>query len=117
MRYFILILLILPIILLALTNLLTKYKLHRITKERFRTQVTIWSIILVVLVASFPVYNILLGNPPFASAELSLFDIVQTTVLVVFFYIINNQRQKIDLAERRLRDLHQEISIILSTKK
>lgn len=117
MRFIILLLLNLPVILLALVNLLTKYKVGRISKERFRLQVLLWSIILIVLIGSYPVYNLLSGRPALASDELSLFDIAQTTALVLLIYIINNQRQKIDTAERRLRDLHQELSIKLSLKK
>jgi hypothetical protein len=45
---------------------------------------------------------------------LSLFDIVQTTAIVLLFYIVNTQRQRIDQNERRVRDLHQELSIKLS---
>jgi len=66
---------------------------------------------------SFPFYNHLIGNPLLDSAELSLFDIVQTTAIVMLFYGANSQRQKIDKAEKTIRDLHQELSIKLSVGK
>ena len=75
---------------------------------------TTWLVILIALVASFPIYNYLVGNPPLSSVELSIFDIIQTTVIILLFYIANNQRQKIELIEQRLRDFHQELSIKLS---
>lgn len=114
MRYIILVLLNLPVIALALLNILTKYKLGRITKQRFTKQLVLWLIILVVLVGSFPIYNLIVGRPPLDSISLSAFDIVQTTAIVFLIYIVNDQRQKHEQTERRLRDLHQELSIKLS---
>lgn len=117
MRYIVLVLLNLPIILLALVNILTQYKVRRVSNARFRHQIILWSIILVVLVCSFPLYNHLTGKPVLDSSELSLFDIVQTTALVFMFYIANRQRQQIEQSERMVRDLHQELSIRLSVDK
>lgn len=117
MRYVILVLLNLPIILLALVNILTQYKMHRVSKARFRHQIILWSIILIVLVCSFPFYNHLTGKLILDSSELSIFDIVQTTALIFMFYAVNRQRQQIEQNERMMRDLHQEISIKLSVKE
>ena len=115
MRYIILLLLNLPIILLALINFITKYKTSKITKERFKFQVALWVIILVILVASFPIYNILSGNHPLESSDLSFFDIIQTTAIIFLVYIANSQRKRIESADKRLRDLHQELSIKISS--
>lgn len=114
MRYIILILLNVPIILLALVNFITRYKLKRIEKTRLRRQVIMWLIILVILIGSFPVYNILNSKPILDSSELSLFDIFQTTAIILLFYFVNNQRQKNDHTERRVQDLHQALSIKLA---
>lgn len=116
MRYLILVLLNVPIILAALINIITQYKLRKVSTARFRHQLIIWLVIMIVLVSSFPMYNISLGHPPLDSSELSLFDILQTTTIILLFYIANTQRQRIDQNERRLRDLHQELSIRLSKK-
>lgn len=116
MRYLLLVLLNLPVILLALLNSVTRYKLGKTTKERFRLQFTFWVIVLLVLICSFPIYNILTGRPVLDSHELSLFDIAHTTAIILLFYIVNKQRQKIEWTERTLRDLHQELSIRLSQK-
>ena len=116
MRYLILVLLNVPIILAALINIITQYKLRKVSLARFRHQLIIWLVIMIVLVRSFPMYNISLGHPPLDSSELSLFDILQTTAIILLFYIANTQRQRIDQNERRLRDLHQELSIKLSQK-
>ena len=116
MRYMILVLLNTPIILLALINIITQYKLHKVSSSHFRHQILLWTIILVVVIGSFPLYNSLGDRHPFDSTELSSFDIVQTTAIVFLLYIMNSQRQRIDQNERRLRDLHQELSIKLSSK-
>ena len=116
MRYIILVLLNLPIILAALINIVTQYKLKKVSAGRFRHQLILWIIVMVVLIGSFPLYNLLNGYPPLDSEELSLFDIAQTTAIIFLFYAVNNQRQRIDQSEHRLRDLHQELSIRLSDK-
>lgn len=114
MRYVILVLCNTPIILLALANLITRYKLRRIDIAKFRRQLLLWVILLIVLISSFPVYNLLSGKALLDSRELSAFDIVQTTAIIILFYIVNNQRQKHEQTERYLRDFHQELSIRLS---
>jgi hypothetical protein len=116
MRYIILLLLNLPIISVALLNLVTKYKLRKITKRRFNIQILLWAILLTVLIFSFPIYNLITGKPPLDSHELSLFDIVQTTAIIFLIYMINTVRQKLEWNEKAIRDLHQEISIRLSEK-
>lgn len=117
MRYIILVLLNIPVIFIALLNFITKYKMGRISRDRFRLQALLWITILIVLVASFPVYNLMSGRSPLDSHELSLFDVTQITVLILLIYIVSHQRQRIETNERRLRDLHQELSINLSKRR
>ncbi len=116
MRYILLILLNLPIILLAVMNILTQYKLGAISARRFRGQLAFWLLLLTVLIVSFPVYNHVSHNPALDANSLSLFDIAQTTAVIYLIYIVNNQRRKIERNEKNIRRLHQEISIKLSVK-
>jgi hypothetical protein len=116
MRYLILVLLNLPIIILGFMNIITQYKLKKVDGERFKFQIILWLIILVVLLGSFPLYNYSVDKPLFDSSELSLFDIVEITVIIYLIYIINDHRRKLERSERIIRDLHQEISIRLSEK-
>lgn len=116
MRYIILVLLNIPVILLALMNLITKYKTGRISNRRFKVQILFWLLILAIVIISFPSYNYIVGNPVFVSNKLTLLDIVQTTAIVYLLYSINSQRQKLEWTEKRMRDLHQELSIRLSEK-
>ena len=114
MRYLLLLILNLPIILLALVNIVTQYKLRKVSRNRFRHQLLIWTVLLVLLIVSFPAYNLAVGRPLFDSTELSIFDILQTTAIIFLVYISNAQRHQIEQNERRLRDLHEELSITLS---
>lgn len=117
MRYIILVLLNLPIIILALVNIITQYKMEKVEPKRFRFQIIWWIAILIILIGSFPAYNLWSGHALLDSRELSLFDIVQTTAILYLIYIINDHRRKIERSERLIRDLHQEISIRLSNGK
>lgn len=114
MRFIILVILNLPIILLALFSIVTQFKMNKISKARFRHQLILWMTTLVVLIMSFPLYNLFSGKPLLDSTELSAFDIIQTTAIIALIYIINRQRQKIELIENRTKELHQELSIRLS---
>lgn len=116
MRYIILVLLNLPVIMLALVNIVTRYKMRRISRARFARQLLLWLILLIILIGSFPLYNYLHNKPFLDSSELSLFDIVQTTAIIFLFYVINHQRQQIERVELVTRDLHQELSIRLSNR-
>lgn len=116
MRYLVLVLLNLPVVLLALINLVTRYKTGRISRRKFQWQILLWTVVTLVIVSSFPIYNLIVSREPFESSKLSSFDIVQTTVIVFLIYTINTLRQKLEWTETRLRDLHQELSIMLSGK-
>ena len=116
MRYIILVLLNLPIILLAFLSTTTKYKLGKIDKKRYIRQIVMWTIILIVIISSFPVYNLLLDKPVFDSIDLSSFDIIEITTIIILLYEFNSLQQKIEHQERRLRDIHEELSIKLSNE-
>lgn len=117
MRYVLLILLSSPIVAVALLNLITKYKLGQIDTAKLIKQSTFWIVLLVLLLVALPVYNHLSHNNVFASSSLTILDILQTTAIVYLIFIVNVLRQKIDRTEKRLRDMHQELSIRLSVKK
>lgn len=116
-RYLILFLLNLPFILAAILSQITQYKLGRSSKKRLYVQMILWSLILIGLASAEPFYNWLFAQGFTQTDPLSLFDVVQLTAVVVLFYIVNRSRLKIEMIERRLNDLHQELSIQLSGKK
>jgi len=116
MRYILLIILNAPIVLLAFMNIITQYKLKKNTRDQFRRQIIVWITITLVLFCSFPIYNLISGRPIFQSDDFSAFDIIQTTVIVYLIYLANHQHQRLELQEKRYRDLHQKLSIKLSKK-
>jgi hypothetical protein len=116
-RYLILFLLNLPFILMAILGQITQYKLGRSSKRRFYVQIFIWVVIAAGLLSAEPFYNWLFSHGFTQTDSLSLFDVIQITAIVILFYIANRTRAKLEVLERRVQDLHQELSIKLATKK
>lgn len=114
-RYTLLLLLNLPFILAAIISAVTHYKLRRSSKRRLILQISIWLAVLIGLALAEPIYIWLFNNELTDTEPLSLFDVVQITAIVVTFYIANRTRLKTQVLERRVQDLHQELSIRLST--
>jgi hypothetical protein len=117
MRYIFLLLLNLPIICLALLNIVTQFKLKRISKNKLIKQFALWIVLLTILILSFPLYNLVSGNAILDASELSLFDIIETTAIIFLLYVLNRQRQALESNDRRIRDLHQELSINMAISK
>lgn len=115
-RYLLLFLLNLPFILAALLGAVTQYKLKKSSRRRFTLQILLWLLILVGLAVARPLYEWLYSNELTQTEPLSLFDVIQITSIVVIFYIANRTRTKLEETERRLQDLHQELSIRLSDR-
>lgn len=116
-RYLILIILNLPFILLAFLGAVTQYKLKHITKKRLIFQIIIWLFVLASLLSVESIYTWLFTHNMTQTEPLSLFDVIQITAIVVVFYIANRSRTRLETLEKRLQDLHRELSIKLSDKK
>lgn len=113
-RYLLLFLLNLPFILMAVLSQITLYKLGRSSKRRLYVQLSIWALITIGLLCAAPLYSWLLSQGLTDTDSLSLFDVVQITAIVMLFYLANRSRTKLDALEKRVQDLHQELSIRLS---
>ncbi len=113
-RYVILLILNTPFIIGGLFNALVNYKLSKISKQRFIFQAFLWIFIFIGLAATQPIYEFLFSNNLTQTEPLSLFDVIQITGIVILFFLINRSRTKVDLLERRVQDLHQELSIRIS---
>lgn len=113
-RYLLLVLFNIPIILLACTGIITRYKMRKITKKRATGQVVMWLTLLVALALASPVYSFLFDRNLTDTESLSLFDVVQLTLIVFLLYTVNKLTIKHDKNEQRLDSLHKQLSITLS---
>jgi hypothetical protein len=116
-RYILLLLLNLPFVSMAILSAITQYKLGRSTKRRMIIQTLVWIIVIVGLALAQPIYEWLSSHKLTDTEPLSLFDVIQITSIVIIFYIANRTRAKVEVLEKRVQDLHQELSIQISTKK
>ena len=116
-RYVLLLLFNLPFIIAGIVNVVAQYKLRRIKRSRFIIWFITWMAIFFGLLFAEPIYLFLFSNGLTATDSLSLFDVVQITAIVVLFYIVNRMRLKLEVIERRLKNLHQELSIKLNDLK
>jgi len=116
-RYLLLILLNAPFIIAAIVSAIVGFKLGTIPRRRFFFRISLWVIVFVGLILAEPLYDYLFNHKLTDTEPLSLFDVVQITGIVVVFYIATRTRAKLDTLERRVQDLHQELSIRLSTDR
>lgn len=95
-------------------NSVVNFKLSRISKRRLILQLLFWSLVFTGLAAAQPIYQFLFSNKLTDTEPLSLFDVIQITGIVAVFSIAIRTRAKVEILERRVQDLHQELSIRLS---
>ena len=113
-RYVILLLLNLPFILFAILTTVAQYKMGRASKTLTIIRTLFWLIILIGLIMAEPLYNWLFTNNLTQTESLSLFDVIQVTAIVVIANIAYHCNMKNDLLEKRVNDLHRELSIRMS---
>jgi len=113
-RYLILLLLNLPLIAVALLSALVEYKTGKLPRKSFMRQIIIWTIIFIGLAGAKSIYEFLFSNGLTQTEPLSLFDVIQITGIITVLFVANRSRIKTETLERRLQDLHQELSIRLS---
>ncbi|MCA9343219.1 hypothetical protein KC950_04380 [Candidatus Saccharibacteria bacterium] len=115
-RYLILVLLNLPLIITAIVGAFVSYKLNNTSKRRLIIKTIFWVVILLCLVFAQNIYTYLYNEGLTQTEPLSLFDVLQITGIIYIFYVVNRLFVKVDVLEKRVQDLHQELSIILSEK-
>jgi hypothetical protein len=113
-RYLILIILNAPLVAAGLVTSLVAYKMKRISRRKFLFQTLIWLIIYGGIVAAKFIYEFLFSNNLTQTEPLSLFDVIQITGIIFVLFMANRSRLKVENLERRVQDLHQELSIRLS---
>ncbi|MEO6513728.1 MAG: hypothetical protein ABIR37_03500 [Candidatus Saccharimonadales bacterium] len=113
-RYLILLLLNLPLVLIALLSALVDYKMGKLSRKKYFIQIGVWLVILAGIASSHFIYAFLFSHQLTQTEPLSLFDVIQITGVIVVLFMANRSRIKIEGLERRVQDLHQELSIRLS---
>ena len=116
-RYWILLILNLPFIILAIVSAITRYKMKHSTRRKMIIQIILWSIILFGLAFAQTFYDWLITSGYTNTESLSLFDVIQITSIVVLLYIVNRLRAKTESLENRLNGIHRELSIKLSEQE
>jgi len=106
-----------PLVLAGLSIALVDYKLDKTTNKKFAVQVIIWLIIFSGIASAKFIYEFLFSNHLTQTEPLSLFDVIEITGIIFVLFIANRSRIKLEALERRVQDLHQELSIQLSRKK
>lgn len=113
-RYLILIILNTPLIIAGVLDAIVSYKLNRSSRRRLIFRFIVWFVIFVGLVFMHSIYNFLFSHQLTQTEPLSLFDVVQITGIIFVFFIANQAYARADHLERRVQDLHQELSIRIS---
>ncbi len=104
----------LPLIIAGILSAVVAYKLKQTNRRRLIFRISLWLFILLGLLLAEPLYTFLFSNHLTQSEPLSLFDVIQITGIIFTLFIANRAHIKADLLERRIQDLHQELSIQLS---
>lgn len=115
-RYLLLVILNTPLIIVGILSTVVAYKLQRTSRHRFIFRIFFWLVIFVLLVFSQVIYNFLFSNNLTHTEPLSLFDVIEITAIIFTFLVANQAYTKVDVLERRIQDLHQELSIQLSDR-
>ena len=113
-RYILLLLLNIPFITAALVSTFVGFKLNKVSKRRFIFTMLFWIVILIGLAFAEQIYGFLFSNNLTNTEPLSLFDVIQITAIVILLYFVNRSRTKVEELDKRVQDLHQEVSIRLS---
>lgn len=98
-------------------NAIVSYNLRHLSLRRMVIKIGFWIAVLLGLVFAEPIYNFLYSEGLTQTEPLSLFDVMQITAVIYIFYLVNRLYVKVDVLEKRVQDLHQELSIRLATNK
>lgn len=115
-RYLLLVIINMPLILAALLSALVDFKMGKYSFRKYLWQTFVWVVILIGLASVQTIYSFLFSNHLTQTEPLSLFDVMQITGIIVVLFIANRSHNKIEALERRVQNLHQELSIKLSSQ-
>ena len=102
---------------MAVLNAFVSYKMKHLSLRRLIYKVSFWIVVFIGLISAETIYNFLYSNNLTRTEPLSLFDVFQITGIIFVFFLVNKLYVKVDVLERRVQDLHQELSIRMSKDK
>ncbi len=114
-RYLLLGLLNLPFVIAGVLNTVVRYKLKQMSKRLLAFKLCCWLLVLAALILAYPLYTFLFSKKLTDTEPMSLFDVIQITGVIGLLYATTRAHSKLDSLERRVQDLHQELSIRLSS--
>lgn len=116
LKYILIIVFNVPLVLAGLTRSIQSYRRGNLTGLGLAGWSVFWLVLLFGLVLAKPIFDFLQQKNLTDSTPLSLFDVVQTTGIVLAILLCLRLYTKLDATERQLHKLNREISIRLTKK-
>lgn len=110
-KYILIFILNAPLVIIGMIRTVRSYNAGIITRLRASAALTAWIILLLGLIFAKPLYDFLERNHLTDSTPLSLFDVIQTTGIILALYMCTRLYAKNDALEHRLNQLNREISL------
>ncbi len=115
-KYVLLFVLNIPFVIFGVLKAVMAYRTKTIDSLTFVLRLVFWGLILTVLIFAQSIYEYGFRHGWTDSSPLSLFDVVLATGILLCLSLCVGLYAKVDALEKRLSDLHERVSIILSTK-
>ena len=115
-KYSLLVILNIPFVIFGVINTLLMYREKTIQKLSTITRLIFWGFILIGLIFAQELYSLLLEKGLTDTTPLSLADVILVTGVVLTLSLCISLYSKVELLEKRISDLHEELSIRLSIK-
>jgi len=115
-KYELLFILNVPFVFFGVLKTIMAYRTKISSWPAFLLRLLFWLLILLVLIFAGPIYNYLYRHGLTDSTPLSIADVVLTTGVMVCLSLCLRLYGKIDKMDKRLSDLHEKLSIYISTK-
>jgi hypothetical protein len=116
-KYLILAIFNLPFVIFGIVSALARYKESSMGRLSLLIRLVFWFTIGAGIIFAQQIYDYLIRNDLTNSQPLSLADVVLVTGVSFCFFLTIRLYTRLDHTERRLSDLQEELSIILSQKK
>lgn len=116
-KYTLLLILNIPFIFFGFIKAFTLHHDNKINRTALFTRIIFWTVILLGLIFNKEIYNYLANRNLTDTTPLSLADVVLVTGVLLCLTISINLYSKVENLEKRLSDIHEEISISQSTNK